>query len=190
MKALLLPLLLLGSAACDAQAPAGNAATQPRALAEAAPSPLPALPALTGRVVDQADILPGEAEAALTARLAALEAATADQLVVVTWPSLGGESIEKLGLRLGNGWGIGQKYLDNGVLLIVAPNDRRARIEVGTGLEGLLTDDIASRIIDRQMAPHFRQGSYPEGIRAGVLAIEGILQSDPKRPRPNRRAIG
>lgn len=187
MKALLLPLLLLGSAACDAKAPAARAPAQPQALAEAPASPLPAL---TGRVLDRADVLPAETEAALTARLAALETATTDQLVVVTWPGLGNESIEKLGLRLGNGWGLGRKDADNGILVIVAPEDRRVRIEVGKGLEGLLTNDMAGRIIERQMAPHFRLGRYAEGIGAGVLAIEGILRSDPKRPRPNRRALG
>src|SRR6185436_8797753 len=101
------------------------------ALLLAAPAPAPALPALTGRVVDMADLLsPGE-EAALTRRLAALERRTSDQLVIVTTRSLGGRSIEEYGLRLGNGWHIGQRGRDNGVLLIVAPREHLTRIEVG-----------------------------------------------------------
>ena len=92
------------------------------------------LPALTGRVVDNADLLPAADEARLTERLAALEKSTADQLTVVTVPGLGGEAIESFALRLGNGWGIGREDLDNGVLLVVAPSERNVRFEYGSGL--------------------------------------------------------
>lgn len=184
MKALLLPLLMLGATACDAQAPAGGPQRQSLAALDA---PSKALPGLTGRVVDRAELLDEEAEAALTRRLAALEKATTDQLVVVTVPSLDGESIEELGLRLGNGWGVGRKDAGNGVLLILAAADRRARIEVGKGLQGLLTDEEAQRIMDKQLVPRFRQGEYVEGIEAGVAAIEATLRSDPRRPRLRAR---
>ncbi|MET1112391.1 MAG: TPM domain-containing protein [Allosphingosinicella sp.] len=182
MKALLLPLLLLGSAACDAQAPAAEGQRRPLTAAPARP-----LPALTGRVVDNADVLGAAAEAELTARLAALEKATTDQLVVVTVPGLDGEAIEDLGLRLGNGWGVGQKGLDNGVLLIVSPADQKARIEVGKGLEGLLTDRRAARIMAKQVVTNCRQGHCERAIAEGVDAIAALLRSDRKRPQPKRR---
>lgn len=185
MRAFVLPLLLLGSAACDAQAPAGDA--QPRRMA-AVEAPARTLPALTGRIVDQAELLDPKAEAALTERLAALEKATSDQLVVVTTPGLGGEGIKDYGMRLGNGWGIGQKGLDNGVLLIVAPADRQARIAVGKGLEGLLTDERAARIMDQLVIPNCREGRCERAVTDGVAAIDKLLRSDPKRPRPKSGA--
>jgi uncharacterized protein len=180
---LLLPLLALSSAACDAQAPAGAARAQPPIVQV---SSADALPALTGRVVDRADVLGAQAEAALTARLAALEKATTDQLVVVTVTGLEGEPIKDLGLRLGRGWGIGQKGTDNGVLLIVAPNERQVRIEVGYGLEGLLTDERAAQILKERVIPSFKEGQFERGIADGVAAIVAMLESD--RARPRRRA--
>ena len=108
---------------------------------------LPALalvfPALTGRVVDEANILNEATRATLTQKLADLEAKTTDQLVVATLKSLQGTSIEDFGYQLGRHWRIGQKDKNNGVLLIVAPNERKVRIEVGYGLEGTLTDAVA-----------------------------------------------
>jgi uncharacterized protein len=177
---LLLPLLVLGSAACDAKAPADAALAQPPIVQVSSAAPLPAL---TGRVVDRAEILTPSAEAELSERLAALEKQTTDQLVVVTVGSLEGEPIEDLGLRLGNGWRIGRKGVDNGVLLIVAPTERRARIEVGKGLEGLLTDERAQRIMDEQVVPACRAGDCGRAIADGVAAIAGLLRSDPKRPQ-------
>lgn len=185
MKALLPTLLLLGATACEAKAPAGEPKRQSLSAAPASARPLPAL---TGRVVDNADILPAQAEADLTAQLDALEKATTDQLVVVTVPDLKGEPIEELGLRLGRGWGIGQKGVDNGVLLIVAPADRWARIEVGYGLEGLLTDERAARIIDEQVVANCRIKDCGRAITEGVAAISALLRSDLKRPRPRTKA--
>lgn len=185
MKALL-PLLLLGAAACDAQTPAGG--PQRQSLAES-PVSIRALPPLTGRVVDNAGILPEATEARLTAQLEALEKRTTDQLVVVTVPGPGGERIKDLGLRLGQGWGIGQKGIDNGVLLIVAPNERQARIEVGYGLEGLLTDERAAQILKEQAIPNFRKGEIERGIADGVSAIVATLESDRTRPRRRAKAV-
>jgi len=142
------------------------------------------LPELTGRVVDMADLLPPPAEQRLGRELATLEAETTDQLVVVTTPSLEGEPIDSLGLRLGNGWGIGQSGLDNGVLLIVAPREQWARIEVGCGLEGLLTDERAQQIMADELIPRFRDRQYVEGVSAGVTAIRSVLRSDRRRPQP------
>lgn len=182
---LLLPLLVLSSAACDVQAQACNG--KPRN-SVAAGGPAKPLPALTGRVVDQADLLSTQAEAELVARLAALEKATTDQLIVVTVPSLEDEPIEDLGLRLGNGWAIGGKGVDNGVLLIVAPGEKRTRIEVGYGLEGLLTDERAAQILKEQALPNFAQGRFERGISEGVTAIAATLESDRTRPRCREKA--
>lgn len=136
-------------------------------------------PPLTGRVVDQAGLLGDADRAALDQTLADLEARTTDQLVVVTLKSLQGTTIEDYGYRLGRSWGIGQKGRDNGVLLIVAPNERKVRIEVGYGLEGTLTDALTRIIIEESILPRFKAGDYPGGIRLGTAAIVSTLGGDP-----------
>ncbi|MBK8162870.1 MAG: TPM domain-containing protein [Gammaproteobacteria bacterium] len=145
-----------------------------------------AFPALTGRVVDQAAILPAAARAGLEQLLAAHEQSTSNQVVVVTLESLQGHAIEDYGYQLGRYWGIGQEGRDNGVLLIIAPAERKVRIEVGYGLEGTLTDALASNIIQRVVLPRFRQGDMAagtvEGARAILQVIEGTYQ-----PLPGRR---
>jgi uncharacterized protein len=136
------------------------------------------LPALSGRVVDEAGILESAARAALTDKLAALEAKTSDQLVVVTLRSLQGTSIEDFGVELGRAWRIGQKDKDNGALLIVAPSERKVRIEVGYGLEGELTDAVSRLIIENAILPRFRAGDYAGGISRGVDDIISVLTGD------------
>ena len=136
-------------------------------------------PALTGRVVDDAQLLTPEQEQALTGKLATLEQQTGDQLVVVTLPSLQDQEIEDFGYQLGRHWGIGQKENDGGALLIVAPNERKVRIEVGYGLEGVLTDAYSSLIIRNDILPAFRQGDYAAGIIAGTDSIIAQLTADP-----------
>lgn len=131
----------------------------------------PSFPALTGRVVDGAHILSDGTKAALTDKLAALEARTSRQLVVVTVPSLGGYEISDYGYQLGRAWGIGQKGINNGALLIVAPAERRVRIEVGYGLEPILTDAFSSVVISTQITPHFKKGDFDGGVTAGVDAL-------------------
>ncbi len=131
----------------------------------------PAFPALSGRVVDGAGIIDRSIAASLTEKLAALEAKSSDQLVVVTLSSLEGLDIADYGYQLGRHWGIGQEKLSNGVLLIVAPNERKVRIEVGYGLEGTLTDAISSAIINRAIVPRLKAGDMSGGIVAGVDAI-------------------
>jgi uncharacterized protein len=138
----------------------------------------PAFPALTGRVVDQADVIPPAAEVALDAKLSALEAKTTDQLVVVTLKSLGGYEIADFGYQLGRAWGIGQKGKNNGVLLIVAPNEQDVRIEVGYGREGDLTDAVTRLIIENSILPKFRAGDYAGGIAAGTDDIIKVLTGD------------
>lgn len=177
--------LLLATPACGAE-PAAQGCGRHGAIVAGDQAARP-LPELTGRVVDTADLLPAPAEERLTRELQALEAETSDQLVIVTIPSLEGEPIESLGLRLGNGWGIGQAGLDNGVLLIIAPSERRARIEVGCGLEGLLTDERAQQIMANELIPRFRGQRFVDGISAGVTAISSVLRSNRRRPQPWRR---
>jgi len=135
-------------------------------------------PTLTGRVVDQAGLLDASQEASLTAKLKALEDKTTDQFVVVTLDSLQGTSIEDFGYQLGRYWGIGQKDKNNGVLLIVAPKEHRVRIEVGYGLEGVLTDALTRIIIETSITPRFRAGDMAGGITAGADDVITALTGD------------
>lgn len=178
-------LLVAAAAALTANAPVG-AKCAPRHPADAAIGAKLPLPPLTGRVVDNAHILSGAERDRLKRGLQALERRTSDQLVVVTLPSLGGAPIEAVGLRLGNSWRIGRARLDNGVLLIVAPADRKVRIEVGCGLEGLLTDARAASIIQQKLIPLFRRGNYDGAVEMGVSAIGSVLSGDLRRPQPRR----
>jgi uncharacterized protein len=148
------------------------------ALASAAAAAEPAFPELTGRVVDDADLLSYPDKVAVTADLKALEDKSSDQLVVVTLPSLQGYPIEEFGYKLGRKWGIGTEKLDNGVLLIVAPNERKVRIEVGTGLEGTLTDALSRIVIENSILPRFREGDFAGGIKNGVRDIALVLTGD------------
>ncbi len=136
----------------------------------------PVFPDLAGRrVVDEAHILPADVQQSLTAKLEALETKTGDQLEVVTVKSLNGDDIASYGYQLGRHWGIGQKEKNNGVLLIVAPNERKVRIEVGYGLEGVLTDALSSVIIPTRILPKFTAGDLPGGVTDGVDAISDQL---------------
>jgi uncharacterized protein len=141
-------------------------------------SAAPTFPALTGRVVDDANLLSAADKQELTAQLKALEDKSTDQLVVVTLPSLQGYTIEDFGYQLGRHWGIGTAKLDNGVLLIVAPNERKVRIEVGYGLEPILTDALSKIIIDNAILPRFRAGDYAGGVKDGVRDIALVLLGD------------
>jgi uncharacterized protein len=135
----------------------------------------PTFPKLTGRVIDGASILTPQVRESLTTKLAALEKLTSRQLVVVTVPSLAGLPIEEYGYLLGRAWGIGEKGRNNGVLLIVAPNERRVRVEVGYGLEGVLTDALSTVILQDQVLPKFRAGDFSGGAVAGADALIGQL---------------
>jgi uncharacterized protein len=136
----------------------------------------PQFPTLTGRVVDEAGILPPATETRLTEKLAALEASTGRQVVVVTLPTLQGYEIEEYGYQLGRAWGIGEAKENNGALLIVAPNERRVRIEVGYGLEGVLTDALSNVILQERVLPRFKTGDMAGGIESGADAIIEQLQ--------------
>ena len=131
----------------------------------------PQFPKLTGRVVDAANILPPEQESRLDEKLAALETQSHRQLVIATIPDLQGYEISDYGYQLGRAWGIGDKERNDGALLIVAPNERKLRIEVGYGLEGVLTDGLSSLIINQTIVPRFKASDMPGGIEAGADAI-------------------
>lgn len=147
----------------------------------------PKFPELTGRIVDDARLLKADDRAAIEAELAALEQKSADQLVVVTLPSLQGYEIEDFGYQLGRKWGIGQAGRNNGVLLLVAPNERRVRIEVGRGLEPVLTDLLSKLIIENTILPAFRRGDFSGGIRAGVRDIKDVLLGDAEAVKERAR---
>lgn len=140
-------------------------------------------PALTGRVVDQAGVLSPATEASLTQKLAALEARNGAQLVVATVRSLDDYEIRDYGYRLGRAWGIGQAETDNGAILLVAPNDRQVSVEVGYGLEGVLTDAYANRLLDQRVIPEFRAGRMEAGVVAGVDALVEQIALEPGEAR-------
>lgn len=135
----------------------------------------PTFPPLTGRVVDDAHLLSADTQQKLTGELEQLETQTGHQLVVATVPSLQGYEIEDYGYQLGRAWGIGSKAQNDGVLLLVAPNERKVRIEVGYGLEPILTDALSSTIIQSKILPDFRDGNMEQGIIDGTEAIIGQL---------------
>lgn len=141
----------------------------------------PGFPPLTGRVTDAAGLLPPDTAARLEAELKALEDTTTTQLVVATVPSLDGLEIEDYGYQLGRHWGIGSKDSNNGAILLVAPNERRVRIEVGYGLEGTLTDALTSQVIRRTILPQFKAGDMAGGVEAGTAELIRLLQLPPEQ---------
>jgi uncharacterized protein len=134
------------------------------------------VPYLTGRVNDYAGILSEDANRSLSEKLKEHEERTTNQVVVLTIPSLQGESIEDYANEVFNEWKLGQRDQDNGILIVVVPDERKMRIEVGYGLEGSMTDLMASRIIREVMAPRFREGDYNGGITDGALAVVNVLE--------------
>lgn len=188
LQGALLSLWLAGSCAVMAQPQVatptdGLNVLQAQPVSQVEPPPVAATPValqslfpkLTGRVVDTAQLLTPSAALYLTQMLERLEQSTTDQVVVVTVPSLGGYSIEEFGVELGRHWGIGQKDKNNGVLLLVARDDRKVRIEVGYGLEGPLNDISAAMIIQNSIIPYFKDDLYSSGIIAGTTSIVRLL---------------
>jgi uncharacterized protein len=163
---------LLAAAGCDrSAAPAGNSI----------------LDVGTMRVQDRAEIIPAAEELEITRRSEDLEKATTDQLVVVTVPTLNGQDLARFSTALGNRLGVGQADKDNGVLVVVAPQERQIRIAVGYGLEGVLTDRRAAEIVEH-MVPRFRSRDAPGAIRIGVNEIDMVLRSDRRRPQYLKKA--
>ncbi|HEX6204010.1 MAG TPA: TPM domain-containing protein [Thermoanaerobaculia bacterium] len=149
------------------------------------------VPYLSGRVVDEAGIVPDDVEARIEQRLAAFEAETGSQVAVLTVGDLAGDPIEDFSLRVAETWKIGRGGVDDGVIFVVARDDRRMRIEVGYGLEPELTDLESGRILDEIVAPRFRQGEFGAGVEAGVDAILASLEgAELPAPQPEPRAGG
>ena len=146
-------------------------------------------PALTGRIVDQANIIPAATRSALELKLADLETKSGIQLVVATVTSLGGQEIEPYANELFRAWKLGETTKNNGVLLLVAPTERRVRIEVGYGLEGTLTDALSKVIIANAIAPRFKNGDFGDGISRGVDDVIAVLTTDASewQQRPSLR---
>lgn len=140
-----------------------------------------------GYVTDKAGLLSPSARAKLEDTLKSFEDKTSNQIVVVTFPSLGGQSLEDFSIHLAETWKVGQKGKDNGVIFLIFKNDRKMRIEVGYGLEGVLPDAVSGQIISRIVAPHFRTNNYEKGVFAGVDAIIQAIQREFKGTSDQRR---
>ena len=136
-------------------------------------------PKLTGRVVDDAHLLSQQQVDQLTQLSQATEQASSRQLVIATIPDLQGYPIEDYGYKLGRAWAVGQKGIDNGIILLVAPNEKKVRIEVGYGLEPIMTDALSNSIIQNDILPKFRAGDMAGGIIAGATAITDQLKAPP-----------
>ncbi len=143
------------------------------------------VPPLRGRVNDLAGMMPASRVSALQEQLRRFEEETGHQIAVLIIPSLQGEVLEDFSIKVAETWKIGKKGFDNGAILLIAKNERKLRIEVGYGLEGILPDAIASRIIREIIVPHFRANDYAGGIEAGVEAIMKVTSGEPL-PAPAR----
>jgi len=163
MAAVLLPWLLAWAGILPAQQPV-------------------AVPPLTGRVVDQTGTLSVADRASLEGRLAELEARKGSQIAVLLVPTVRPEAIEQFSIRVVDQWKPGRKDVDDGVLLLVAKDDREVRIEVGYGLEGAIPDATANRVIDEYILPRFRDGDYAGGIAAGVDRLIALVDGEPLPP--------
>lgn len=138
-----------------------------------------ALPALSQRVTDLTGTLTAAQQGELEASLAALEKDKGAQVAILLLPTTQPESIEQFGIRLAEAWKLGRSKVDDGVIIIVAKDDRRMRIEVGYGLEGAIPDAIAKRIVAEQMAPRFREGDLAGGLRLAVAALAKVIRGEP-----------
>jgi uncharacterized protein len=148
-----------------------------------------AVPPLTGHVTDQTATLTAEQDAALEQTLQAFEATKGSQLAVLIVPTTAPETIEQFALRVAEQWKLGRKRIDDGVVLVVAKNDRALRIEVGYGLEGALNDATSKRIISEIITPRFKQADFYGGIAAGVGQIIRVIDGEPL-PEPNEQPVG
>ncbi len=169
--------------------PLATAALTGLLLLTAAPAAAQTFPKLAGApVVDQADIIPAAEEAALNAQLLELETKTGHQLVVATVSDLEGNDVADYGYKLGRAWGIGDEAKDDGVVFLIAPNERRMNISVGLGLEPVLTDALSGRIIRDVVTPKFKAGNMPGGIQDGVNAIAEQIQLPPEEAAARAQA--
>jgi len=147
-----------------------------------------AVPPLTARVTDLTSTLSGDQVNALEQKLAALEARKGSQVAVLLVPTVQPDTVEQYAIRVFDQWKLGRKGVDDGVLLLVAKNDRKLRIEVGRGLEGAIPDAYAKRIIDEEIVPLFKQGDFAGGINAGADRIAKLVDGE-AMPAPKRPAL-
>lgn len=145
-----------------------------------------AVPPLQARVTDLTGTLDAAARHALETKLAALEQARGSQIAVLLVPGTRPESVEQYALRVAEAWKLGRAGVDDGVLLLVAKEERALRIEVGYGLEGAIPDAVAKRVIEEIIVPRFRVDDYAGGLEAGVTALIGLIEGEPL-PEPRRR---
>ena len=146
-----------------------------------------AIPALAARVTDLTNTLSAEQQSALESRLAQFEQQEGSQMAILLVPSTRPEAIEQYSIRVVDEWKLGRKGVDDGILILVAKNDREMRIEVGYGLEGVIPDAIAHRIIEETMVPYFRQGDFYGGLSAAVEQLAGLVAGEPL-PAPQARS--
>ncbi|MDO8206703.1 MAG: TPM domain-containing protein [Gallionella sp.] len=147
-----------------------------------------AVPTLSGRITDLTATLDAQQTQALDARLAAFEAQKGAQIAVLIVPTTQPESIEQFGIRVVDAWKLGRKGVDDGALLLVAKDDHTLRIEVGYGLEGVLNDATAHRIVDEIIVPHFKSGEFYQGVDTGIAAMMQVINGEPLPPPPRRAA--
>lgn len=147
------------------------------------------VPGLAQRVTDLTATLSAEQQATLEQRLAAFEQQKGSQIAVLIVPTTQPEDVAQYSIRVAEQWKLGRKGVDDGVLLLVAKDDRTMRIEVGYGLEGAIPDAIAKRIIAEIITPHFRDGDFAGGINAGVDSLIGLIQGEPL-PEPKTNGPG
>jgi uncharacterized protein len=145
-----------------------------------------AVPPLAARVIDLTGTLSGAAVNRLETQLAQFESRKGSQIAVLIVPTTQPEDIEQFGIRVADQWKLGRKGIDDGAILLIAKDDRRARIEVGYGLEGALPDAIAERIVEDTIAPHFKLGDYDGGVEAGIAQMISVVNGEPL-PEPDRR---
>jgi len=146
-----------------------------------------AIPELSRRVTDLTATLSAEQSAALENKLAAFEAEKGSQIAVLIIPTTETEDIAQFGIRVADAWKIGRKNVDDGVILIVAKNDRKLRLEVGYGLEGAIPDAIAKRVISETITPYFKTGDFSGGIDAGVTQVMKLIAGE-SLPAPARQS--
>ena len=156
---------------------------------ELAPPQEVAVPGLTKRVTDLTNTLDTSQQQALESRLAQFEQQQGSQIAILIVPTTQPEAIEQYSIRVVDQWKLGRKGVDDGILILVAKNDRQMRIEVGYGLEGVIPDAIANRIIDETMVPHFRQGDFFGGLTAAVDQLAGLIAGEPL-PEPQAQRQG
>ncbi|HEY9097606.1 MAG TPA: YgcG family protein [Thiobacillus sp.] len=148
-----------------------------------------AVPELSRRVTDLTGTLSNQQADVLESKLATFEAKKGSQIAILIVPTTEPEDIAQYGIRVADQWKIGREKIDDGLILIVAKNDRKLRIEVGYGLEGVIPDAIAKRVIAETITPYFKAGDFNGGIEAGILQLMGLIEGEPL-PQPSQQSEG